>query len=95
MREDSISLKVEYAYNEHGIYILDSEFFVNGSSNIIGNHFGFAKDPAIWRPHKFKPSISDISAPFEILKKENNDTILLIKNNREIQILLKPYDIKK
>ncbi len=94
VKEKGINLKVEYAYNEHGIYILNSKYFLNSSSNIIENDFGLAKDPAIWRLFEFIPSIADISAPFEILKKENNDTIELIKNNRKIQILLKPYDIK-
>ncbi len=94
VKEKTISLKVEYAYNEHGIYILNSKYFLNGSSNIIGKDFGLAKDPAIWRLFEFIPCIDDISAPFEILKKENNDTILLIKDNHEIQILLKPYNIK-
>lgn len=96
LKEKSISLKVEDAYNEHGIYILNSKYFLDGSSNIIGNDFGFAKDDAIWRPNhlKFIPCIADIPAPFEILKKENNDTILLIKDNDELEILLKSYNIK-
>src|SRR5690606_33983144 len=92
----NIFLKVDDAYNEHRIYILNSKYFLNSSSNVIENDFGLAKDDAIWRPNylKFNPCIADISAPFEIQKKENNDSILLIKDNREIQILLKPYNIK-
>ena len=96
VKEKSIFLKVDDAYNEHGIYILNSKYFLNSSSNVIENDFGLAKDDAIWRPNylKFNPCIADISSPFEIQKKENNDSILLIKDNREIQILLKPYNIK-
>lgn len=89
--ETSIKLKVKEAYNERGIYILDDKYFLPSSTYILGNDYLLSKDEAIWRPSnkKYLPRISNVSAPFEIYKNKNNDTLILIKENKKIILLLK------
>ncbi|WP_343617509.1 hypothetical protein [Flavobacterium sp.] len=89
--ETSIKLKVKEAYNERGINILDDKYFLPSSTYILGNDYLLSKDEAIWRPSnkKYLPRISNVSAPFEIYKNKNNDTLILIKENKKIILLLK------
>lgn len=86
----SIKMKIKVAYNERGIYILNNKFFVRSATYILGNDYSKSKDEAIWRPNnkKYIPRISDISAPFEIYKNKNSDTLILIKDNKKIILLL-------
>ncbi len=86
----SVKMKIKVAYNERGIYILNDKFFVRSDTHILGNDYSISKDKAIWRPtnKKYIPSISDISAPFEIYKNKNSDTLTLIKGNKKIILLL-------
>lgn len=86
----TIKINIKDAYNERGIYILNDKYFVSSATYILGNDYSLSKDEAIWRPKdkKYKPSISDISAPFEIYKNKNSDTLTLIKDNKKILLLL-------
>lgn len=88
---NSINLNVNGAYNERGIYILNDKYFVNSATYVLGDDYSLSQDDAIWRPKdkKFKPSISDISAPFEIHKNKNSDTLKLIKGGKTMILLLK------
>ena len=79
-----IDLNVNDAYNERGIYILNDKYYLNSSLMLLNSIKKFnIKDDAIWRPQgtTHTPRLSDIEAPFRILKKNNNDSILLIKEN--------------
>jgi hypothetical protein len=88
--EDNLQLKVESAYNERGIYILNDEYFLNSATFIIGKNTIQIKDDAIWRPKgsKHLPRISDINAPFLIYKNKNTDTIFIEKDEKRIVLLL-------
>lgn len=88
--EDNLQLKVERAYNERGIYILNDEYFLNSATFIIGQNTIQIEDDAIWRPkgNKHLPRISDINAPFLIYKNKNTDTIIIEKDDKRIVLLL-------
>lgn len=88
--EDNLQLKVESAYNERGIYILNDEYFLNSATFIIGKNTIQIKDDAIWRPKGSKhiPRVSDINAPFLIYKNKNTDTIFIEKDDKRIVLLL-------
>ena len=90
-KSSDINIIVNDAYNERGIYILNNKYYINSATHILGQDYNLSNDDAIWRPKKNKyiPKISDISAPFEIQKEQNNDTLKLIKNNKTITLLLK------
>jgi hypothetical protein len=89
-REKSISIIVNDAYNERGVYILSDKYFVNSATYIIGDDYSLSKDDAIWRrkDKKYKPRISDVSAPFKIYKEKNSDTLRLIKEDKTIILVL-------
>ncbi|CAC9976262.1 hypothetical protein FLAPXU55_03986 [Flavobacterium panici] len=90
-QSSKLTLKVNRAYNERGIYILNDKYYLNSSlllpENIKGIHI---EDDAIWRPQGATniPRLSDIEAPFEIFKEKNNDSIYLIKANDTIILRL-------
>lgn len=88
--EDKLELKVERAYNERGIYILNDEYFINSATFIIGKNTIQIKDDAIWRPKgsNHLPRISDIKAPFLIYKNKNTDTIFIEKDDKRVILLL-------
>ena len=89
--ESGLNLNVNDAYNSGGLYILNSKYSIESFTSILGENYGVSENKAIWRPKsaKYIPRISDISAPFEIIKEANNDTIKLIKSNKTIYLLLK------
>jgi len=89
-KNKSYDIKVKDAYNERGIYVLNNEYYLNSATYVIGNHYGFSKDDAIWRPKnaEYKPRISDISAPFTIKKDIDNDTLILKKGDKSILLIL-------
>jgi len=88
--EDSLNIEVKNAYNERGIYILNDSFFVSSATFFIIKSNIRIKDDAIWRPNGNKHilRISDIAAPFFISKNKNNDTILIVKDENKILLLL-------
>ena len=88
--ENSFNIKVEKAYNERGIYIINGAYFLNSATFIIGDSSISIKDDAIWRPQgsRHLPRISDISAPFEIIKNKNTDTVFVEKDGHKILLLL-------
>lgn len=91
-REKSIDIIVSDAYNERGAYILNKKYFINSATYIMGDDFSLSKGNGIviWnaKGKKYKPRISDISAPFEIHKVNNSDTLRLIKDGKTIVLLL-------
>ncbi len=89
-KDKSFDIQVDDAYNEKGIYILNNKYHINSATFVVGNHYGYSKDDAIWRPKnsKYNPRISDISAPFRIYKDINIDTLKLIKNDKTILLIL-------
>jgi hypothetical protein len=86
----SYDIQVSDAYNERGIYVLNNKYYLNSSTYVIGNHYGYSKNDAIWKPKnaKYIPRISDISAPFRIYKEIDNDTLKLKKEDKTILLLL-------
>jgi len=88
--ENNFNIKVEKAYNERGIYIINDTYFLNSATFVIGNSPIKIKDDAIWRPQGSKHilRISDISAPFTINKNKNTDTIFVEKDGSKISLLL-------
>lgn len=88
--DNNLNVKVEKAYNERGIYILNDKYFLNSATSVIGDNPVKIKDDAIWRPQGSKhiPRISDISAPFTISKNKNSDTIFVEKDGSIILLLL-------
>lgn len=88
--KDEISLNVEYATNERGIYVLNGKYYISSSAVIVGEVPLVIEDPALWRPKgtKYLPTISDISAPFAIFKNANSDTIYLDKSGTKLKLLL-------
>lgn len=88
--DDNLNEKVERAYNERGIYILNDKYFLNSATSVIGGNPVKIKDDAIWRPQGSKhiPRISDINAPFTISKNKNSDTIFVEKDGSVILLLL-------
>jgi hypothetical protein len=88
--ENNLNVKVEKAYNERGIYILNDTYYLKSATFVIGDNAIKIKDDAIWRPKGSKhiPRISDISAPFTISKKKNTDTIFVEKDGGKISLLL-------
>jgi len=93
VNDKSYDIKVKDAYNERGIYVLNNKYYLNSATFVIGNHYGYSKDNSIWKPKnaKYRPRISDISAPFIIQKDIDNDTLKLKKEDKTILLLLK-YD---
>jgi hypothetical protein len=91
-----INLTINNAYNERGIYILNRKYYLSSSLMLLNNIKKInIKDDAIWRPKGTKniPRLSDIEAPFRIIKKTNNDSILLIKESDTIIVKLgKPIE---
>ena len=91
-----INLTINNAYNERGIYILNRKYYLSSSLMLLNNIKKMnIKDAAIWRPKGTKniPRLSDIEAPFRIIKKTNNDSILLIKESDTIIVKLgKPIE---
>jgi hypothetical protein len=91
-----INLTINNAYNERGIYILNRKYYLSSSLMLLNNIKKMnIKDNAIWRPKGTKniPRLSDIEAPFRIIKKTNNDSILLIKESDTIIVKLgKPIE---
>jgi hypothetical protein len=86
-RFTKIDLKVNDAYNERGIYILNNEYFLNSFTLIKSENWNnVAEDNALWRPKnkKYVPRISDISAPFRILKNKDSNMLKLLKGNDTI-----------
>jgi hypothetical protein len=84
-----INLNINDAFNERGIYILNRKYYLSSSLMLLNNPRKFKiTDDAIWRPKGVKniPRLSDIEAPFRIVKKSNNDSILLIKEKDTIII---------
>lgn len=88
--EGNFKIKVEKAYNERGVYILNDRYFLNSATFIIEGNAIETKDDAIWRPegNNYMPRISDISAPFTLIKKKNSDTIFIEKDGSKISLLL-------
>lgn len=81
-KSSELNLKVNRAYNERGIYILNNKYYLNSTIILPNNTKKIQiEDDAIWRPSKLKniPRLSDIEAPFQIFKEKNNDSIYLIK----------------
>lgn len=90
-KSSELNIKVNRAYNERGIYILNEKYFLNSSIVLPKNIKGIQiVDDAIWRPKETKniPRLSDIEAPFQILKEKNNNSIYLIKANDTIILRL-------
>ena len=89
-KDKSYDILVKDAYNERGIYVLNNKYYINSATYVIGNHYGLSKDDAIWRPKnaEYSPRISDISAPFTIIKNMDNDTLTLKKDDKTILLLL-------
>lgn len=88
--EDSLNIEVKDAYNERGIYILNDKYFVSSATFIIGKNTIQVQDDAVWRPSGSKhiPRISDVTAPFLIIKSKNNDTISIVKDENKMFLLL-------
>lgn len=88
--KDVISLNVESSTNERGIYVLNRKYYISSSALIVGEIPFVIEDPALWRPKgtKYRPTISDISAPFAIFKNANSDTIYLDKSGTKLKLLL-------
>ncbi len=88
--ENNFNIKVEKAYNERGVYIINDTYFLNSATFVIGNSSIKIKDDAIWRPQGSQHTlrISDISAPFTINKNKNTDTIFVEKDGSKISLLL-------
>lgn len=90
-KSSELNIKVNRAYNERGIYILDDKYYLSSSIILPKNTKKIQiEDNAIWRPNRLKniPRLSDIQAPFQIFKKENNDSIYLIKGSDTIILRL-------
>jgi hypothetical protein len=89
--KSEVNLKITRAYNERGTFILNNKYYLNSSSIIVSNKNNLAiEDKAIWKP-KITTSnfvIADISAPFNLKKKKNCDTQMLVKQNDTIIIML-------
>jgi len=90
-QSSELNLQVNEAYNERGIYILNNKYYLNSSIILPKDIKGIQiEDDAIWRPNGLKniPRLSDIDAPFQILKEKNNNSIYLIKANDTIILRL-------
>ena len=90
-KSNDISITVNNAYNERGIYILNDKYYVNSATYILGEDYNLSKEKTIWIPknNEYIPRISDVSSPFKIRKEKDNDTLKLIKNDKIIYFLLK------
>jgi len=90
VREKNIKLKVKEARNDRGIYILNNRYYLNSGTKVVGEHYGLAIDHTIYRPEnsQYIPVIWDISAPFELEKDADNDTLKLTKRNKTILLIL-------
>lgn len=88
--KDELSLKVEKAYNERGIYVLNDSFFLSSATFQIDKNIIKTNNNAIWRANeeKYMSRISDISAPFTITKSKDSDTIFVKKDGNNFTLLL-------
>lgn len=86
-----IDINVTNAYNERGSYILNNKYYLSSSLILQNNTEKLnIKDNAIWRPEGYKniPRLSDIEAPFRIIKEKNNNAIKLLRGNDTIILKL-------
>lgn len=88
--EEGVQVDVNKAYNNRGLFILNNKYSMSSETVIISSTLNF-KNPALVRfnNHKHIPTIDFIPPPYKLLKKENNDTIKVIKNKDTILLRLK------
>lgn len=89
-KDAAITLQVDSAYNERGIYILNDKYYIESGAEVQSNGKIVAKNEALWRPagSKFIPRMSDIPAPFIIKKESNSETVYIIKDSDTLSLEL-------
>lgn len=89
--ELKLDITVTKAYNDRGIYILNDIYYLPSSLSLENHAEKFvAKDDAVWRPkgNKFLPRLSNIEAPFKLIKEEHTEKIQIIKDKDTILLKL-------
>lgn len=78
-KKDAYNLEVRKVETPRGILILNGKYFLNNDTEIIkGIEKLGVEDNSIWRLNKPKPNLLIIPAPYKLIKKENNDSIVII-----------------
>lgn len=93
-RQIKISLKVDDEINIHsnsiehskGVLILNDSIAVSGAARQyeeIGAYSVIEKDTPYYRPshNKYIPILYDLNKPYRMIKRKDNDTLLIIKSN--------------
>jgi hypothetical protein len=85
---NKLSLYVNKAEIDRGYYVLNDHYIIYCDYILTNNH-ELAVDFAIWRPKdsKFKPTICNLPAPFELIYHNKSDTLILLKDNIKLKLV--------
>lgn len=78
-KKDAYNLEVRKVETPRGVLIINDKYYLNNDVEIIkGIEKLGVEDNSIWRFNKPKPNLLIITAPYKLIKKENNDSIVII-----------------
>lgn len=78
-KKDAYNLGVQKVETPRGVLIVNGKYFLSNNIEIIkGIEKLGVEDNSIWRLNKPKPNLLNIPAPYKLIKKENNDSIVII-----------------
>ena len=78
-KKDVYNLEVQKVETPRGVLIINGKYFLNNDVEIIkGIEKLGVEDNSIWRLNKPKPNLLIIPAPYKLIKKENNDSMVII-----------------
>jgi len=77
--EGAYNIEVKKTETQRGILIINDKYYLGNNVEIVkGMDKMSVNDLSIWRLNKPKPSLLQIPAPYRLIKKERNDTIIII-----------------
>jgi len=78
-KKDAYNLEVKKVETPRGVLVINGKYFLDNNVEIIkGIEKLGVEDNSIWRLNKPKPNLLIIPAPYKLIKKENNDSIVII-----------------
>jgi hypothetical protein len=77
--KDAYNLEVQKVETPRGVLVINGKYYLNNDVEILkGIEKLGVEDNSIWRLNKANPNLLIIPAPYKLIKKENNDSIVII-----------------
>lgn len=91
IHEDSVNLKANSVEREKGMVKINDSIYLEGNSDLILSLSTSSikeQNPPLWRKGNYHPVLYDLMGPYEIYKKNYNDTLRVIKKSDTLYFLL-------